>query len=183
MKKLVLLLCWFGLCATHAQSQTIKLSCSGQVDRSTRELNGELKPANQGLFFEKFFITPVVNKKGATTGFMLESEMTGKWVNKNTTQVLAKGLTKPLKELIINDTVSVEFKQDMLLASNHNNQAYRLTEGDDRLHFYRITTLITVDLKNGEIRIDQDAVDSDFASDRTNFYHRYTGECLVSGQL
>lgn len=88
-----------------------------------------------------------------------------------------------LKELVINDTVSVEFKQDMLLASNHNNQAYRLTEGDDRLHFYRITTLITVDLKNGEIRIDQDAVDSDFASDRTNFYHRYTGECLVSGQL
>jgi hypothetical protein len=85
--------------------------------------------------------------------------------------------------LIINDTVSVEFKQDMLLASNYNNQAYRLSEGDDRLHFYRITTLITVDLKNGEIRIDQDAVDSDFASDRTNFYHRYTGECLVSGQL
>ena len=183
MKSLLIVLCGFGLIAGQAHSQTIKLSCTGQVDRYTRELNGELKPANQSLFFEKFFISPVVNKKGATTGFMLESEMTGKWVNKNTTQVLAKGLTKPLKELIINDTVSVEFKQDMLLASNHSNQAYRLSEGDDRLHFYRIATLITADLKTGEIRIDQDAVDSDFSSDKTNFYFRYTGECLVSGQL
>ena len=183
MKSLLIVLCGFGLIAGQAHSQTIKLSCTGQVDRYTRELNGELKPANQSLFFEKFFISPVINKKGATTGFMLESEMTGKWVNKNTTQVLAKGLTKPLKELIINDTVSVEFKQDMLLASNHSNQAYRLSEGDDRLHFYRIATLITADLKNGEIRIDQDAVDSDFSSDKTNFYFRYTGECLVSGQL
>ena len=183
MKSLLIVLCGFGLIAGQAHSQTIKLSCTGQVDRYTRELNGELKPANQSLFFEKFFISPVVNKKGAANGFMLESEMTGKWVNKNTTQVLAKGLTKPLKELIINDTVSVEFKQDMLLASNHSNQAYRLSEGDDRLHFYRIATLITADLKTGEIRIDQDAVDSDFSSDKTNFYFRYTGECLVSGQL
>ena len=100
MKPLLIVLCGFGLIAGQAHSQTIKLSCTGQVDRYTRELNGELKPANQSLFFEKFFITPVVNKKGATTGFMLESEMTGKWVNKNTTQVLASSMGKALQPTV-----------------------------------------------------------------------------------